>query len=302
MRQERTVVGGKNMNIAGLFDLTGRTALVTGGNSGIGEAMARALGLAGAKLVLVARREEALREAADRFRAEGVNADILPADLSSPESALACGRKALEAFGPMDILVNAAGVNLRQPFMEITPETWSRQIMLHLTVPFFLTQALAPVMAERKWGRIINIASLQSFRAFANSAPYGAGKGRRRAAHPCHCAGMVVEGRYLQRRGPGLLPHRPDQTRVFRSGTCGAQRGADLHRTKRRSGGSVRLHGVSGQRGSLVHHRTDHHGRWRFHRTLTFCNRFGVCEGGAPSRLRSEGMAVILRISGRSVS
>ncbi|WP_077073545.1 SDR family NAD(P)-dependent oxidoreductase [Mailhella massiliensis] len=165
------------MNIAGLFDLTGRTALVTGGNSGIGEAMARALGLAGAKLVLVARREAALREAADRFRAEGVHADILPADLSSPENALACGRKALEAFGPMDILVNAAGVNLRQPFMEITPETWSRQIMLHLTVPFFLTQALAPVMAERKWGRIINIASLQSFRAFANSAPYGAGKG-----------------------------------------------------------------------------------------------------------------------------
>ncbi len=165
------------MNIAGLFDLTGKTALVTGGNSGIGEAMARALGLSGAKLVLVARREAVLQEAAERFRAEGITADILPADLSSPESALACGKKALDTFGPIDILINAAGVNLRQPFMDITPDTWTRQITLHLTVPFFLTQALAPAMAERNWGRIINIASLQSFRAFANSAPYGAGKG-----------------------------------------------------------------------------------------------------------------------------
>jgi gluconate 5-dehydrogenase len=73
--------------------------------------------------------------------------------------------------------VNAAGVNLRQPFAEVTPQAWQAQIALHLTAPFFLTQTLAPGMAERGWGRILNIASLQSYRAFANSAPYGAGKG-----------------------------------------------------------------------------------------------------------------------------
>ncbi len=165
------------MNIAELFNLNGRTALVTGGNSGIGEAMARALGLAGARLVLAARRESALEESAGKMRADGIHADILPVDLSSPENALACGKRAGETFGPIDILINAAGVNLRQPFMDITPESWERQIALHLTAPFFLTQALAPAMAERGWGRIINIASLQSFRAFADSAPYGAGKG-----------------------------------------------------------------------------------------------------------------------------
>lgn len=165
------------MNIAELFNLNGRTALVTGGNSGIGEAMARALGLAGARLVLAARRESALEEAAGKMRADGIHADILPVDLSSPENALACGKRAGETFGPIDILINAAGVNLRQPFMDITPESWERQIALHLTAPFFLMQALAPAMAERGWGRIINIASLQSFRAFADSAPYGAGKG-----------------------------------------------------------------------------------------------------------------------------
>jgi NAD(P)-dependent dehydrogenase (short-subunit alcohol dehydrogenase family) len=76
-----------------------------------------------------------------------------------------------------DILVNAAGINLRQPFAEVTPMAWQRQLALHLAAPFFLTQALAPGMAQRGWGRIINIASLQSTRAFANGAPYGAGKG-----------------------------------------------------------------------------------------------------------------------------
>jgi NAD(P)-dependent dehydrogenase (short-subunit alcohol dehydrogenase family) len=77
----------------------------------------------------------------------------------------------------VDILVNAAGVNLREPFQTVTPAAWKTQIHLHLSAPFFLTQALAPKMAERGWGRIINIASLQSYRAFGNSAPYGAGKG-----------------------------------------------------------------------------------------------------------------------------
>ena len=80
-------------------------------------------------------------------------------------------------MGGVDILVNAAGVNLRQPFAEVTPEAWQTQIALHLGAPFFLTQALAPGMAARGWGRILNIASLQSHRAFANGAPYGAGKG-----------------------------------------------------------------------------------------------------------------------------
>ena len=81
------------------------------------------------------------------------------------------------ALGTVDILVNAAGVNLREPFAEVTPESWATQIHLHLSAPFFLTQALAPAMKQRGWGRIINIASLQSHRAFPNSAPYGAGKG-----------------------------------------------------------------------------------------------------------------------------
>lgn len=165
------------MHLAGLFDLAGKTALVTGGNSGLGLAMARALGLAGAELILVARRQEALQRAAAQLSAEGVGVHIHSADISTPQGALECATSIVNQFGPVDILVNAAGVNLRQPFSQVTPESWSVQLNLHLSAPFFLSQILAPHMSRRGWGRIINIASLQSFRAFADSAPYGAGKG-----------------------------------------------------------------------------------------------------------------------------
>lgn len=165
------------MNIASLFDLKGKTALVTGGNAGIGEAMGTALGRVGARLVLVARRKDALQAAVDRMRADGITAEALVADLSVAGAALSCGQEALQQFGQIDILINAAGINLRQPFMDVSLENWDQHLALHLTAPFFLTQALAPSMAERGWGRIINLASLQTYRAFANGAPYGAGKG-----------------------------------------------------------------------------------------------------------------------------
>lgn len=161
---------------ASLFDLSKRTALVTGGSSGLGEAMAQALGLAGARVILLARRADMLATSAERLRKQGIQAETLKCDLATPEAARQIARDAL-ALGAVDILVNAAGVNLREPFAEVTPESWTTQIHLHLSAPFFLTQALAPAMKQRGWGRIINIASLQSHRAFPNSAPYGAGKG-----------------------------------------------------------------------------------------------------------------------------
>ena len=165
------------MAAAAMFDLTGRRALVTGGNSGIGEAMALALGRAGAQVLLMARREAELRAAAERLRAEGVTARVLAADVAVLPGLRAVAAQAEQALGGVDILVNAAGVNLRQPFEEVTPDAWQLQLALHLGAPFFLTQALAPGMRARGWGRILNIASLQSMRAFADSAPYGAAKG-----------------------------------------------------------------------------------------------------------------------------
>lgn len=165
------------MRLAHLFDLRGRRALVTGGSSGIGEAMAHALGLAGAQVLLVARREAELAAAAERLGADAIEAEWLAADLGDVAPLRAAAAEAERRLGGVDILVNAAGVNLRQAFGDVTPEAWQAQIALHLTAPFFLTQALAPAMKARGFGRILNIASLQSQRAFADSAPYGAGKG-----------------------------------------------------------------------------------------------------------------------------
>ncbi|HRC38741.1 MAG TPA: SDR family oxidoreductase, partial [Rubrivivax sp.] len=100
-----------------------------------------------------------------------------PGTVALPALAAVAAQAEAALDGGVDILVNAAGINLRQPFEAVTPEAWQAQLALHLGAPFFLTQALAPGMKQRGWGRILNIASLQSFRAFADSAPYGAGKG-----------------------------------------------------------------------------------------------------------------------------
>ena len=158
-----------------LFDLTGRTALVTGGNSGVGLTMARALALAGAAVVLVARRADELEKAASALLGEGFEARQLAADLAAADVGAELGKRLADT--PIDIIVNAAGVNLREPFREVTAAAFDLHMALHLRAPFLLTQAFAPGMAERAWGRIINIGSLQSTRAFSDSAPYGAAKG-----------------------------------------------------------------------------------------------------------------------------
>ncbi|MEO7854267.1 MAG: SDR family oxidoreductase [Rubrivivax sp.] len=188
------------------FSLAGRCAVVTGGNAGIGETMALALGRAGASLWLVARRADALLAAATRLRSEGITCDTLPVDLARVEALPAAGRLIAERAGVVDILVNAAGINLRQPFAEVTPQSWNQQIALHLSAPFFLTQALAPGMAQRGYGRIVNIASLQSTRAFANSAPYGAGKGGVVQLTRAIAQAWSSQGITCNAIGPGFFP------------------------------------------------------------------------------------------------
>ena len=163
--------------IGELFKLDSKVALVTGGSSGLGEGMAYALAKAGAKVVIAARKENQLNDAASRLRMQGVEVSIFSANLSDLDQAANLAEKVLEKCGRVDILVNAAGINLREPFGEVTPQSWDEQLHVQLGAPFFLTQALAPQMKSRNWGRVINIASLQSYRAFANSAPYGSSKG-----------------------------------------------------------------------------------------------------------------------------
>lgn len=165
-------------NINRLFDLSGRVALCTGGSSGIGRRMAQALSQAGANVVLVGRNEKALAEATEELKLEG-NSQIasIAANLRDRSILGDLVIQASEYFGAPDILTNAAGINLRQPYDEITEESWNQTLDINLSTPFFLARHCIPGMTEKGYGKIINVASLQSYRAFANSIPYGASKG-----------------------------------------------------------------------------------------------------------------------------
>lgn len=230
------------MTLAALFDLQGRRALVTGGNSGIGEAMARALGLAGAQVLLVARRETELQAAVQRLQVDGIRAQSLVADLVDVPGLRLVAQAAEQRLGGIDILINAAGVNLRQPFGEVTPEAWQTQIALHLSAPFFLTQALAPGMAARGWGRIINIASLQSWRAFPNSAPYGAGKGGVVQLTRAIAQEWSAKGITCNAIGPGFFP-TPLTAAVFDNAEMAARHAAQT--CVGRNGSLQDLYGVT---------------------------------------------------------
>jgi NAD(P)-dependent dehydrogenase (short-subunit alcohol dehydrogenase family) len=161
----------------GLFSLEGRVALVTGGSSGIGRAMASALGRAGAQVVLLARAEPALADTAAWLRSDGCQAAWVSADLADRGGAQRAAAAATEPFGEPDIVANAAGLNIRPPLAGLTLADWDRLMAVNLTAPFLLGQRFGPAMAARGWGRIINIASQQAIRAFGNSGGYGAAKG-----------------------------------------------------------------------------------------------------------------------------
>ncbi|MFD0372547.1 SDR family NAD(P)-dependent oxidoreductase [Streptomyces sp. NPDC059071] len=162
-----------------LFSLSGRNALVTGGSSGIGKAIARALARAGASVVVVARREAELKETVDELTGLGATAAWVSGDLSTRDGVRAAAEGAVRALGGAepDILVNSAGINLRPPLSELTDDVWDRTMAVNLEAPFLLGQRFGPGMAERGFGRIIHVTSQQAHRAFVQSGAYGVSKG-----------------------------------------------------------------------------------------------------------------------------
>ena len=160
------------------FALEGRNFVVTGASSGIGRAMAGFLAGAGAGVVLVARREAELAAAAGAIEAAAGSAAYVVANLAERDCLAGVAAEcAAQCDGRIDGVVNAAGVNLREPVDAVSHRSWDLTLNLNLSVPFFFSREFVPGMRERGYGRIINIASLQSERAFANGLPYGASKG-----------------------------------------------------------------------------------------------------------------------------
>jgi NAD(P)-dependent dehydrogenase (short-subunit alcohol dehydrogenase family) len=159
------------------LDLSGKVALITGATSGIGAQQARALSNAGASVILVGRREDLLNELSEELKGIGHQAVCIVSDLMQEDQWDIVVEASLEVHQRVDILCNTAGINLRQHADDVTSESWDQTLILNLKVPFMLAQKLVPNMRERGWGKIINVASLQSERAFANGIAYGASKG-----------------------------------------------------------------------------------------------------------------------------
>ncbi|KOG42490.1 SDR family NAD(P)-dependent oxidoreductase [Streptomyces resistomycificus] len=163
--------------LSDLFSLDGRVAVVTGGSSGIGRAIAGALARAGASVVVVARREGELVATVDELTADGCRAAWVGADLRTRDGVRVAADAAAEVFGEPDILVNCAGVNLRPPMGELGEEVWDATMALNLEAPYLLGQRFGPGMAAQGFGRIIHITSQQAHRAFVQSGAYGVSKG-----------------------------------------------------------------------------------------------------------------------------
>ncbi|MFK4761070.1 SDR family NAD(P)-dependent oxidoreductase [Microbacterium sp. ZW T5_45] len=166
-----------NSYLADLFSLEGRTAVVTGGSSGIGRGIAVALAKAGASTVIVARGADRVNQTVEELTDAGCRAVGVIGDLSTRAGIHAVADAAAEPYGAPDILVNSAGINIRPPFAEITEDDWDATMTVNALAPFLLGQRYAVGMAERGYGRLIHISSQQAHRAFVGSGIYGASKG-----------------------------------------------------------------------------------------------------------------------------
>lgn len=189
--------------MSGLFDLTGRVACVTGASAGLGQRAAIALAAAGAQVVGVARRTDALAEWAQSV---GPAAATVAADLSQRDQIKDIAERIAAPFGTPDIVVHAAGINTRETADEVTDAGWDVTMNLNLAAPFFLTQRFVPQMRAKQWGRVVNFASLQTTRAFPGGVSYGASKAgigqlTRAMAEAWSCDGINANA-----IGPGFFP------------------------------------------------------------------------------------------------
>jgi len=188
------------------FSLSGLRALVTGGSRGIGLALARGLAEAGADIVLLSRDPAGLEAARGKLASTGRTVDVHPFDMERTSEVAAMFHRIVEGSGPVDILVNAAGVVLRGPAEEVSLADWDHTIQLNLTAVFALSQAFARERIEsRRKGRIILIASLMSEGARRNCAPYAASKGGIRQLTKALAVEWARHGINVNAIGPGYI-------------------------------------------------------------------------------------------------
>jgi NAD(P)-dependent dehydrogenase (short-subunit alcohol dehydrogenase family) len=163
--------------VRNLFDLTGKTALVTGGSKGLGKEMARGLAEAGADVVISSRHENELHAALDEILKDtGRRGRYVVADMSRREQVVRLAKDALELTGRIDVLINNAGTNKPEAIDAVTDEAWDEVLEINLSSVMALTRALVPQMKARGWGRVIHIASIMAFLSKEKRNGYSATK------------------------------------------------------------------------------------------------------------------------------
>ena len=160
------------------FDLSGKSAVITGGSKGLGFAMAAGLASAGAKVMLVNRNTADGTKAAQELASDfGVKAISFGADITDRAQTEAMAKVALDAFGQIDILINSAGINIRGPIDEVTPEDFNKVMNVNVNGTWLCCRAIVPHMKKRKSGKIINLASTLGLVGVPNRTPYASSKG-----------------------------------------------------------------------------------------------------------------------------
>jgi len=180
-----------------LFDLSGRTALVTGSTRGVGLALARALAAAGARVAINGRSREAVEAVTASFE----DAVAAPFDVTDEDAVSA----AVGALGQVDVLVNNAGITLRRPLEQFSLAEWERMLAVNLTSAFLVARAVAPGMIERGSGKIVNVGSVMSELARPTVGPYAATKGALKLLTQSMCAEWARHGIQANGIGPGYF-------------------------------------------------------------------------------------------------
>jgi gluconate 5-dehydrogenase len=205
---------GIGVSAASLFDLSGRIALVTGSSGGIGLALAQGLGRAGATVVLNGRRPDKVALAARKLRSEGLPVSEMPFDVTDSSTVRTAIRQIEDTIGPIDILINNAGMQRRGPLEDYPEETWHELMKVNVDSVFYVGQTVAQKMIPRRRGKIINICSVQSELGRPSIAPYTATKG----AVKMLTKGMAIDwGKYglqVNGIGPGYFKTELNQALV----------------------------------------------------------------------------------------
>ena len=185
-----------------LFELSGRTAVVVGGTTGIGHALALGLADAGADVIASSRRVEQVEQTAAEIEAKGRKTARIPSDVRDRASLQALCDKVVADFGKVDILVNCAGITKRAPSLDFAEDAWNDIIETNLTGTLRGCQVFGKHMLERKYGRIINIASLSTYVGLFEVAAYGASKA---------AVGALTRSLAVEWSGSGICVNAPDR-------------------------------------------------------------------------------------------